>query len=108
MVNAILAAAMRVALEKAQLAQQASVVGDRDETARPQGQALEIELRLWPFALHVMNSAAAPSSSNPFLRIGIAIHRADAVTLQQLCEILCDLFRIEGRRYASADIDNEA
>jgi hypothetical protein len=61
MVDGILAAAVGVALQQAQLTEQARMIGQADQVAREQRQAFQINRALVQLALDVRDTGFGPS-----------------------------------------------
>jgi hypothetical protein len=64
-IDRVLAAAVRVAFQQAQLAQQAGMIGQVDETARERRQSFEVELRLRQLAADIRDATGLPRAREP-------------------------------------------
>ena len=107
-VDGVSAAAVRVPLEQAELTEKTLVIGQRDQAAREQRQAFQVNLRPGQLAANVANAAPAPGSLNPFLSKVVADHVQTTVLLGQIGVLFGRFLRIERRRNAAANVDDDA
>src|SRR5262249_39684715 len=73
-----------------------------------QGQALQIELRLWLLSADVIHAALAPGPLRPLLREIVADNLRAAILSRQPGKLLGSLHRIKRRSHTTNDIDDEA
>jgi hypothetical protein len=105
-IDGILAAAMRLALQQAQLTQQRRMIRQSHQSAREQRDAFQINLALGLVALHVADAGLQPSARHPLGGIGIAVHHADTVLAAQFGVFQRDRMRVELALRASDQIEH--
>jgi hypothetical protein len=105
-IDGILAAAMRLALQQAQLTQQRRMIRQSHQSAREQRDAFQINLALGLVALHVADAGLQPSARHSLGGIGIAVHHADTVLAAQFGVFQRDRTRVELALRASDQIEH--
>src|SRR5262245_29189154 len=108
MIDRVSAAAVRVSLEQAELTEKTLVIGQRDQAAREQRQTFQVNLRPGQLAANVAHTAPAPGPGNPLLCKVVANHAQTTVLLGQLGVLFGRFLRIEWRRNAAANVDDDA
>lgn len=95
-IDRVLAAAVRVAFQQAQLAQQAGMIGQVDETARERRQSFEVELRLRQLAADIRDATGLPRAREPSESVIIAVTSLTPYSLHSSANVLVVSFGSNG------------
>jgi hypothetical protein len=103
----VLAAAVRLPLEQAQLANETRMIRQPHQAARERRQAFEIDLAARLPAGQILEAGLAPRVGNPLPGVIVAGHAADVVVAAQLGVFLSHLLGIELAGSAAHHIDDD-